>query len=121
MEILDVNLQGLVDRVVRLERQNRFWKLGGVLAVSALALSLVVGARAQQPETKYTPEIPKAIEAQSFLLRDASGAKRGELGLENGVPKIELYNSSGKVTWSTNPRMVTDSRPGNPGPPVQAR
>jgi hypothetical protein len=105
----DVELQGLVKRVAKLERQNRFWKLSGLLAALIFATSLAIGVKAQQEHPNIAPAL-KSIEAQAFVLTDADGVTRGSFTAKNGVPRLELYSSAGKVTWSTSPRIVTEGR-----------
>jgi hypothetical protein len=105
----DVELQGLVKRVAKLERQNRFWKLSGLLAALIFASSLAIGVKAQQEHPSIAPAL-KSIEAQAFVLTDTNGVTRGSFTVKNGVPRIELYSTAGKVTWSTSPRIVTEGR-----------
>jgi len=98
-------LQLLTNRIAKLERQNRFWKIGGALAAVALASLLAVGVRAQQEWPRPTQRA-KLIEAQDFVLTDADGVTKGEFSTKDGNPILELYGPTGKVIWSTNPRIV---------------
>jgi hypothetical protein len=97
-------LQLLANRVAKLERQNRFWKTGGVLAALALAALVAIGVRAQEWPRPTQPA--KLIEAQAFVLTDANGVTKGEFSSKDGDPVLELYGPTGKVIWSTNPRIV---------------
>jgi hypothetical protein len=105
MESPATQLQLLADRIAKLETQNRFWKIVGVLAVLALASFLAVGVRAQQEWPRATQRA-KLIEAESFVLTDAKGITKGEFSAKDGNPVLELFGPTGKVIWSTNPRMV---------------
>jgi len=105
MDTQATDLQLLANRIAKLERQNRFWKIGGVLAALALASLLAVGVRAQQEWLRATQRA-KLIEAQDFVLTDANGITKGEFSTKDGNPILELYGPTGKVIWSTNPRMV---------------
>ena len=105
----DVHFQVLVERVAKLERQNRYWKLGSLTAVLVFALSLAVSLRAQEDHMNIAPS-PKSIEAQAFVLKDSDGIKRGEFTVVNGVARIDLYSASGKTTWSTKAGIVTERR-----------
>lgn len=105
MHIPATELQLLANRIAKLERQNRFWKIGGVLAVLALASLLAFSVRAQQEWPRPT-ERAKLIEAEAFVLTDANGVTKGEFSTKGGSPSLQLYGSNGKVIWSTNPRMV---------------
>lgn len=97
-------LQLLANRIAKLERQNRFWKISGVLAALALAALLAIGVRAQ--EWPRHAQRAKLIEAEEFVLTDASGVTKGEFSTKDGNPVLQLYGPTGKVIWSTNPRMV---------------
>jgi hypothetical protein len=70
------DLDVLAARVETLEKQNRFFKRGG-LALLCAAASLIVMGQARPNNS---------VEAQSYILRDASGAKRAELVLEAATP-----------------------------------
>jgi hypothetical protein len=84
----------LLARVERLERQNtRLW--GSLLAVAGLAILGLTGRVGA--ETK--PATSDTIEARRFVLRDETGAKRGEWfvdGLTNG--RLRLFGPDGKKT-----------------------
>ncbi|HEY6904923.1 MAG TPA: hypothetical protein VI216_11495 [Candidatus Acidoferrales bacterium] len=99
------DLQLLANRIAKLERQNRFWKIGGVLATLALASLLAIGVRAQ--EWPRPTQRAKLIEAGAFVLTDANGVTKGEFSIKDGNPVLQLYGPTGKVIWSTNPRVVT--------------
>jgi hypothetical protein len=104
MNIPATELQLLANRIAKLERQNRFWKIGGVLAALALAALVTIGVRAQ--EWPRPMERAKVIEAGAFVLTDANGVTKGEFSTKDGNPILQLYGPTGKVIWSTNPRMV---------------
>ena len=48
----------------------------------------------------------RAIEAQSFVLRDSSGIKRAELAVVNGSPILRFFDAHGKT------RIVLDESSG---------
>jgi hypothetical protein len=66
---------------------------GGILSC-ALSPRLL---RAQE----QTPP-PKSISAQQFLLTDEHGSTAGLFGFKDGKPTITLFDSSGRVLWSTD-------------------
>jgi hypothetical protein len=43
------------------------------------------------------PQPGRIVEAERFVLRDASGKTRAELGLVEDEPSLQLYDASGKV------------------------
>jgi hypothetical protein len=103
----ELSLEGLVDRIAKLERQNRFWRIGGVLAALLFVCSLAVGVRAQQNGDLERPV--KSLEAQAFVLKDADGTTRGVFTVSKGVPKLELFGANGRISWSTDTRPVIEA------------
>lgn len=99
--------RNMTDRVAKLERENRFWKLGALLAILALSVSLTAGVRAQERANLLRAG---TVEAQHFILTNLNGKDMGRITIENGRPLIELYDSNGKVIFSTESRVVAQAR-----------
>ncbi|MGH9688281.1 MAG: hypothetical protein ACRD5K_14450 [Candidatus Acidiferrales bacterium] len=96
--------QELMERVGRLERQNRFWKIGGIAAIGALAVSLTATLWAQErvlPRGAERPLRVQTVESEHFVLKDSAGATRGEFTVTPTGPVLELLGPDGKVIWST--------------------
>jgi hypothetical protein len=96
----EVDLQELALRVRALEKQNRRWKFFSLAALLLFTFSLTLGLRAQGD---YLPNLLRAknVEAQGFALKDLTGNIRAALRLMGDRPVLELYDSSGRVLWST--------------------
>lgn len=103
----EIDVTELVERVCKLERQNRRWKLATLLLLFVVASSLATGLLAQE---RIEPPLMRAktVEAQSFLLKDADGNIGGRMNLRGDRPNFELYDKSGKVVWSapTKPELI---------------
>jgi hypothetical protein len=103
----EIGLAELIERVRKLERQNRRWKLATLFLLFVVASSLATGLVAQE---RIEPPLMRArtVEAQSFLLKDADGNIRGRMNLRGDRPTFELYDKSGKVVWSapTKPELI---------------
>lgn len=99
-----VDVRQLAGRIAKLERQNRFFKWGGLLAVVVLALVLGAGLRAQEMQTP-SPYRGNTIEAQRFLLKNSSGRILGEWAATPDGGALALYSPDGKVIWSSEPRI----------------
>jgi hypothetical protein len=99
----EINFTELLERVRKLERQNRRWKLASFLLLFIVASSLATGLVAQE---RIAPPLMRAktIEAQSFLLKDADGNIRGQMMMKAGRPVFELFDQSGRVVWSAPTR-----------------
>ena len=51
------------------------------------------------PPLRKAPDSP--LEARGFVLMDAQGRKRGELGFDRqGRPALRFFDESGKVVWT---------------------
>jgi hypothetical protein len=98
-----IDIQGLAIRITELETQNRRWKIGGLLMLAVVTLSLAANVKAQKSGQGNSNG--KTLEAQTFKLKDADGALRGLLGVADGKANLELYDRAGRVTWSTATRV----------------
>lgn len=79
------DLHSLVERVVKLEQQNRRLKWGGV-AVLAVFSAVVLMGQAAPP--------PRIVEAQKFVLKDADGKVRGWMGVMATGSELMLGNDN---------------------------
>jgi hypothetical protein len=107
MQIAEADYRHLVARIKKLEKTGRVWKSVGLLVLLTLGLSLTANVTAQQ---KIQEELVHAttVEAQTFLLSDATGRVMGRLTVKDAQPSLEIYDATGKLTWPAK------SRP-NPG------
>jgi hypothetical protein len=107
----------IVSRIERLEEQNRRLKRGALACLVAIASFGLMGqtqhksTRAPGPTPAPVPAIPKKIEAESFLLKDANGRVRAELSMGGTGPSLKFRDESGSalVTLSLN-----DAAPAGP-------
>jgi hypothetical protein len=96
------DFQLLAERVERLERQNRLLKRGG-LAALVCAASLIAMGQARPNH---------AVEAQNYILTDASGHKRAELALESSSPvsspsaTLQFFDEKGDQTLFLSPTRL---------------
>jgi hypothetical protein len=82
-------------RIARLERQNRRLKLGALSIAAITAFGLTLGAAPNKE--------PRIIEAEGFIMRDANGIPRVEIGKDgfyvnddDGKHRIAFYAHAGK-------------------------
>lgn len=83
-----VDLQHVVTRLTRVEKENRWFKrlLAALLLV---AIALLVMGQARVPSRK--------IEAQKFVLVDAAGREQAVLQSVGGLPSLDLINPSNRI------------------------
>jgi hypothetical protein len=107
MTTSEIDLHGMLDRIAKLEAQNRRWKFVSLSLLLIFASTLTMGVMAQE---RIAPPLVRAqtVEANTFLLRDSDGIVRGRLVMRAYKPILEFYDESGKVIWSapTNPKLV---------------
>jgi hypothetical protein len=103
MDITKPNHDTLLARVNRLEIQTRIWQIAALVLLAIVGFSRTANVKAQQ-RSQSEPARGTTVEAQNFLLKDATGAVRGQLTVRDSKAQLELYDSTGKVTWSTNTR-----------------
>ena len=100
MQTAEIHYEDLLARVMKLERQNRFLRTAGFLIALALGFSLTANVTAQE-KIHSSPLRASTIEAQTFLLKDPSGTLRGEMTVVDDKSVLELFDATGKVTWTT--------------------
>ena len=98
-------METLARRLDRVERENRWLKRWGALALAVMAAVVLMG---QATGSK----VAKVVEAERFVVRDASGNTRAVLGstvlettqtgaVEKRPPSsLVLFDKNGKVIWS---------------------
>lgn len=117
----------IIERLNRLERQNRRLKMG------ALIVGLIVGAAFLVGQVK--PEVaPKVVTAGEFVLVDVEGRRRADLSADADRAVLALYDANGtdvgatlstgkddgaslvlSVAGKPEPRVVLDVLPECPG------
>jgi len=81
-------IQALADRLEQLEKQNRTLKRVGIAILLILSAAVLMG----------TTRPPQNVTAQKFILTDAQGTPRAELGISGDMPHLFLYGASPKTT-----------------------
>lgn len=109
-------LETLLCRVERLEKENRRLKRGALAFVLLIASIGLMAQTRQSPPTSSqrqkgrapapapAPAGPTAVEAQAFILKDSNGHVRAELGLTGSSPSLKFKDESGSalVTLALN-------------------
>ncbi|MFQ5851706.1 MAG: hypothetical protein ACE5JU_14120 [Candidatus Binatia bacterium] len=82
-------LDTLKQRIDRLERENHWWKRLATIGFVGMAALMLMGQTLSNSRT---------VEAERFILRDANGTRRAELGIgkEEGNALLEFYGKDGK-------------------------
>ena len=95
------DLQGLLERVGRVERENHRWKQ--IAAVVALGFAAVL----LQGQVKAS----RVVQAEKLIIQDPSGKIRAELGTPpDGRVSLVLFDQNGKSRAEL--RVLTDGRTG---------
>jgi hypothetical protein len=83
-------LEQVLARLTRLERENRYWKALGIVAVGILGLILLLGAS----KHKETVPVADELRARQFVLVGERGNVLGRLGaLPHGSMGFALYDA----------------------------
>jgi hypothetical protein len=85
--MMDETLHSITERLENLEKQNRKLRLGLIVILLAAAAIMLMGQAS----------VPRTVEAQQFVLKDAKGKTRAQLYLTDTGPKFHLYASDGKI------------------------
>jgi hypothetical protein len=82
------NMDGVLERLHKLERQNRLQRRAGILLVMVVAASFLMG---QSPA-------PKTILGESFVLKDSGGKNRAALNVDSaGAVQLALASQTEKI------------------------
>ena len=88
----DAQMEKILARLQRLERESRRWKIMGMLAVLCLVVVLLVGAAKSD-----RPEAVGEVRAKQFVLVDARGTVLARFGaLQHGSLGLGLYDAGNK-------------------------
>ena len=89
---MTTDMQTIMARVERLERQNRRMKL------VVVSMVVVVGAGLLMGQASPTKKVPKVITAEKFRVVDKDGNLRIGLGVEpDGSPRLMFIDEDGKT------------------------
>ncbi len=84
-------METLAGRMDRVERENRRLKRSGVVALAVIAAIVLMGQAASKLAPPGKPG--KVVGAEQFIVHDARGGVRAELGtLPNGTVRLVLYD-----------------------------
>ncbi|HJS99336.1 MAG TPA: hypothetical protein VJ756_09600 [Terriglobales bacterium] len=98
----------LEERLLRLEKQARWWRAGALLLVVSLGVFLTAAFAGQNEFDRgfILPHPPEGVRARAFVLTDESGKVQGEWTSEGGQPVLKFYGPNGKVLWLAPPRTA---------------
>lgn len=86
----------LVQRLERLERGNRRWKLAVLALLMGCMVLLFAGFDYPQPNVVKA----RSVEAQTFVLRDADGQIRARMAIGEDGPRLSFYDEQGNMVSS---------------------
>lgn len=79
-------LQTIIERLGKLERQNRRLKYAGIVTIIAFGALVIIS------QTTYKRRV---IRAEEFQLVDSSGKMMGRMHVDSNDPQLELFNQHG--------------------------
>ena len=75
------------ERLEKLEKQNRRLKRAGLVVMVLAGATLLIG--------QAKPQVQWKVEAERFVLMDANGKLRAELGMAEHGPHLAFYDAEG--------------------------
>ncbi len=89
--MIEPTMETLERRLDRVERENRWLKRAGVIALAVIAAVVLMGQGMRKTPPPGKPG--KIVGAEQFIVHDARGGVRAELGtLPNGTVRLVLYD-----------------------------
>jgi hypothetical protein len=107
----DSTVDILIERLDRLERGLRWWRILGVIGWAALAASVAFGyvlvfRPAGAPDGQDDAEsdtqefVEDEVKARAFVLVDEEGRPRAALGMRpDGTPALAFSTEDGHIVW----------------------
>ena len=86
----------LIQRVKRLKRGNRRWRLAAMTLLLVCLVLLLAAFDYPQPNLVKA----RSVEAQNFVLRDADGQIRARMALSEDEPRLTFFDEHGEVISS---------------------
>ncbi len=87
----EATIESLARRVDKVERENRWLKRAGVIALAVIAAIVLMGQAASKLAPPGKPG--KVVGAEQFIVHDARGGVRAVLGtLPDGTVRLVLYD-----------------------------
>ena len=80
------DIQTIIERLGKLERQNRRLKYAGIVTIIAFGALVIIS------QTTYKRRV---IRAEEFQLVDSSGKLMGRMHVDSNDPQLELFNQHG--------------------------
>jgi len=77
----------VLERLETLEKQNRRLKRAGLVVMVLAGATLLIG--------QAKPQVQWKVEAERFVLMDANGKLRAELGMAGHGPHLAFYDAEG--------------------------
>jgi len=96
----DVDYNGLLVRVTELERQNRPWKITGLLMLLVAVFSLTANVTAQGYGSIRTDDECRGAD---LFTKDSAGKMTVD---SDRHPVLEFYDLDGNITRSTEARAI---------------
>lgn len=91
MTTINADLEHVLRRLEKLEKQNRRFKAFGFALAVAGAVGLLAAAQAVQP---------KVAEFEQFVLRDQGGKQRATFGMTADGPAMRFLDNDGRTSAS---------------------
>jgi hypothetical protein len=119
------DIQAVEERLARLERENRRFKLAALLVLVALGAVFVMGVSLGERVVNadaYTLTGPRgepramlglAPDEPMLVMYDPQGNARVWLGVVDNVPGIVLLNEKGEAVWKAPPSPAATGPSGN--------
>ena len=84
---MDEEVAGLMDRMKKIEGQNKWMRVGFLVMCVGLVVFFVVDAG----------NVPEEIRAKKFIVVDEKGKSRGGLGVSSDGPGLFLHDENGRI------------------------
>lgn len=100
----NVEIARLSSRISALEKANRRWKLAGLLVLVFLVGTALLTGMKSYAQLNVKKPGAATIVAHEFVLMSSHGRVLGRMGVVDGKPVLQFYNSDGQLWWFAPPK-----------------
>ncbi|MEJ2006695.1 MAG: hypothetical protein P8Z30_00825 [Acidobacteriota bacterium] len=101
----NLDVERLSSRISALEKANRRWKIAGLLLfVFLVAAALLPGIKSYAQLSVKKP-VSRVVVAHQFVLMGSHDQVLGRMGVVNGKPVLQFYDSTGRLWWFAPPKV----------------
>lgn len=100
----NLDIARLSSRISALEKENRRWKVTGLLLLVFLVATALLTGINTYAQRSAQRSVSGTVVAHEFVLMSSHGRILGRMGVVAGRPVLQFYTSNGRLWWFAPPK-----------------